>query len=191
MKRGRILALATLSCLVLSIGILGAGTSSTGGSISVGDFAVMIASRVTPEDAAKNLTPASAAEVLKKAGVKSLPELNSPLTEAETTAIFAQFGITLQAMSPSDLMDRARAESLVGTFADTLSAKVEANERFGVPAKNDPSSSISLDAGINDCRALPKTKDCHQCCIALGFAHKVCGKSCSNNPHLSGVEPTP
>src|SRR5262245_49116364 len=47
MKSGRILALATLSCLVLSIGFLGAGTSSEK-SVSVGDFAVMIASRINP-----------------------------------------------------------------------------------------------------------------------------------------------
>ena len=191
MKRGRILALATLSSLVLSIGFLGAGTSSTGNSVSVGDFAVMIASRVSPEEAVKGLNPASAAEVLKKAGIKTLPELNAPLTESEATAIFAQFGITIQSMRPSDLLDRARAESLVGTFSDTLSAKAEANGRLGVPVKNDTLSSVSLDTTITDCRALPKTKDCHQCCLALGFAHKQCGKACSNNPHLSAIEPTP
>jgi hypothetical protein len=190
MKRGRILALATLSCLVLSIGILGAGTTSQS-SVSVGDFAVMIASRMNPEEAAKGITPATAAEVLKKAGIKGLPELNSPLTESETASIFSQFGITLQSFHPSDLMDRARAESLIGTFSDTLSAKFEANSKIGGSAKMNPPSTVTLDTGIDTCRALAKTKDCHTCCLALGFGKNECGKLCSNNPHVSGSEPTP
>ena len=189
MKRGRILALATLSCLVLSIGILGAGTASQS-SISVGDFAVMIASRVNPEEATKGVTPVSAAETLKKAGIKSLPELNSTLTEGETAAIFSQFGITLQSFHPSDLMDRARAESLVGTFSETLSGKFEANTKINT-SKVAPPTTITPETTMTDCRALPKQKDCHACCEAIGFPHNQCGKLCSNNPHVSGIEPTP
>jgi hypothetical protein len=82
---------------------------------------------------------------------------------------------------------------LVATFGDTLAARSEASNRISAPGKNSgPSATIVLDTTpIQDCQALPKTKDCHQCCLALGYAHKVCGPACGNGPKASGVEPTP
>jgi len=192
MMRSKYFALGTLACLVVSAGILFAGTSSST-SISVGDFAVMIASRVNPEAAAKGLTPSSAVDLLGKSGVKVKSNLSSPLTEGDASEIFSQFGITLQSMRPGSSLDRSKASALVGTFGDTLAAKSDASSRLTSPGKNSgpAATTVAIETTIQDCQALPKTKDCHQCCLALGFAHKVCGPSCGNGPKASGVEPTP
>lgn len=189
MTRGKLLALALLACLVISTGILIAGTTTS--SISVGDFAVMIASRVNPEAAAKGLTPASASELLKKSGIKVKSELDSALTESEAADIFSQFGITLQSLRPMDTLDRTKASALVGTFGDTLAARTQTTTRVNAPGKSTTGTTITLDTTIQDCQALPKTKDCHQCCLGLGYAHKVCGPACGNGKKSSGIEPTP
>jgi len=189
MTRGKLLALAVLACLVISTGILVAGTTTN--SISVGDFAVMIASRVNPEAAAKGLTPASASDLLKKSGIKVKSSLDSALTEAEASDIFSQFGITLQSLRPLDTLDKTKASALVSTFGDTLAARTESNVKVGGPVKSTPGITITPETTMADCQQLPKTKDCHQCCLALGFAHKVCGPGCGNGPKSSGVEPTP
>jgi hypothetical protein len=192
MMRSKFLALGTLACIVVSAGILFAGTGSSSSSMSVGDFAVMIASRVNPEAAAKGLTPSSAVEVLGKSGVKVKSNLSSPLTEADATEIFSQFGITLQSMQPGSILDRSKASALVGTFGDSLAAKSDASSRLTSPGKSStPATTISVETAIQDCQALPKTKDCHTCCLNLGYAHKVCGPACGNGPKASGIEPTP
>lgn len=192
MMRSKFLALGTLACLALSAGILFAGSGTPSSAMSVGDFAVMIASKVSPEAAAKGLTPSSAVDLLGKSGVKVKSNLDSPLTEADATEIFSQFGITLQSLRPGSNLDRSKATALVGTFGDTLAARSDSTGRLTSPGKNTaPGTTISLETTIQDCQALPKTKDCHQCCLALGFAHKVCGPSCGNGPKASGVEPTP
>ena len=187
----RYLALGTVACLVLSAGILLAGTNSSSNTMTVGDFAVMIAARVNPE-AAKGITPSSAVDLLGKSGIKVKASLSSPLTEADAIEIFSQFGITLQSVRPGETLDRSKASALVGTFGDTLAARSEANNRITMPGKTTtPPAGITLDTTIQDCQALPKTKDCHQCCLALGYAHKVCGPACGNGPKASGIEPTP
>jgi hypothetical protein len=188
MTRGKLLALALLACLVISTGILSAGTTTS--SISVGDFAVMIASRVNPEAAAKGLTPVSASELLKKSGIKVKSNLDSDLTESDAADIFSQFGITLQSLRPMNTLDRTKASALVSTFGDTLAARTQTTVKVSAPTKNTSGTVISTEA-IQDCQALPKTKDCHDCCNALGYANKVCGQACSGGPKASGVEPTP
>jgi hypothetical protein len=191
MRRGRFLAIATLACLVLSTGILFAGTGSTKSTISVGDFAVMIASRVSPEAAAKGLTPSSAVGLLGKSGVKVKASLSSPLTEADATEIFSQFGITIQSLRPGDNLDRSKASALVETFGDTFAARFEASNRVSAPGKSTPPSTVAIETVIQDCQALPAQKDCHLCCESLGYAKKTCGQACSNGPKASAVEPTP
>jgi hypothetical protein len=152
----------------------------------------MIASRVNPEAAAKGLTPSSAVDLLGKSGVKVKSNLSAPLTEADASEIFSQFGITLQSMQPGSMLDRSKASALVGTFGDTLAAKSDASSRLTSPGKSSsPATTVAIETTIQDCQALPKTKDCHQCCLALGYAHKVCGPSCGNGPKASGTEPTP
>src|SRR5262245_24617133 len=160
MTRGKLLALALLACLAISTGILIAGTTTN--SISVGDFAVMIASRVNPEAAAKGLTPVSASELLKKSGIKMKSNLDSDLTESDAANIFSQFGITLQSLRPLDTLDRTKASALVGTFGDTLAARTQSTTKINAPAKNTSTGIITVETTIQDCQALPKTKDCHQ-----------------------------
>lgn len=186
MIRGRLLVIAVVTGLVFSAAAL----SMAAGNLTVGDFAVMVASRVSPNS--PQLTPAAAAEILKKNGIRVPTELSSPLTEAEVVDLFSQFGITIQAAHPSNQMDRSKAQALVGTFGDTLEARSSgANVKTSSQGKTSALTSVTLESDLTPCQDLPRTKDCHTCCKALGYANKVCGQACSGGPKASAYEPTP
>src|SRR5690348_10274412 len=80
MIRSRALLFGLLACL-LTATLLVAGSTPAPSSLTVGDFAVMMASKISPDGATQAITPVQAAEILKKSGVKVETDLASPLTE--------------------------------------------------------------------------------------------------------------
>jgi hypothetical protein len=209
MTRGRFLAFS-IACL-LTVSVVAAGSASSGKSLTVGDFAVMVASRINPGEAtSQELTPAEAASLLEKSGVKVKADLASPLTEAQAADIFSQLGITLQAAGADDLLDSARAASLVDVFGTTIAANGNKQAgAFGVKAKGPGTTAtgagtITLDLTPADCQALPRPpapcdgpqsvcNPCMDCCKnQLGLTGKVCGRLCQKKNLVSSpTEPTP
>jgi len=188
MIRGRFLVIAVLAGLFVSAAAVGSAAEN----LTVGDFVVMVASRVSPATA--HLTPATAAELLKKNGIRVQTDLSSPLTEGEAADLFSQFGITLQSDRPSSQLERSKAEALLRTFGETLAARSTANPVMASSGKgnNSTSPTITLEDALDDCQNLPKVHDCQLCCKALGvYANKACSQACSNSPKASAVEPTP
>jgi len=115
------------------------------------------------------------------------------LTAGDAAEIFRQFGITLQAEHPDSQLSRDRAQVLVNAFSDTFASHASRSASTASPAVHpggQTGGSIGIEA-LEDCQSLPKNKDCHDCCAAMGLPMSVCGKACSNGHKASGSEPTP
>ena len=108
MERRRVLSVGFLACL-LTLSTLLAGTPAPSGTISVGDFAVLVAAKL--DSSRGTLSPALAVDVLRKHGLKVTSDLTSPLTEKETAQIFGQLGIVLQTEHPDSLLSWAVTSS--------------------------------------------------------------------------------
>src|SRR5436309_4572524 len=130
MTRSKFLLFGLLACLV-TVTLVPAAPTTAQGSLTVGDFAALVASRMNPDGVARPVDTASAAEFLRKSGIKLKADLSSPLTEADAADLFHQFGITLQVGQPGTLLTRDRAEALVGIFGSTLTATTS-NKATGV-----------------------------------------------------------
>jgi hypothetical protein len=186
--------------------LLAAAPPQDSKSLTLGDFAVLVASQLEPgEQASKtSLTPQAAAARLQKAGIKLGQDLDSPATEGDAVGIFGQLGISLQAQDPGRLLDRERASSLIGIFAPTLASKL-GSASSGAPGeiRADSRSAatqapVSLDS-LLDCQSLPKTQDCNVCCRDLlggsqneFHTNRICGKACNAKArNVSATEPTP
>ena len=177
--------------------LLAASPVPASGSLTVGEFAEMVAARIQPsENGQAPVSTQAALEKLSKAGVKISADPSAPLSAGDAASIFQQFGITIQAEHPEATMSRDRAQALINTFGDTFTARAE--------SASASSSSLVLKGGngtpisgmpgleaLEDCQSMPKNKDCHECCANLGLAKRVCGKACSNGKKASGSEPTP
>ncbi|HEV8335117.1 MAG TPA: hypothetical protein VGR67_01705 [Candidatus Polarisedimenticolia bacterium] len=173
-------------------------------TITVGDFAVLVASRLQIPDASQPaLTQEAAVMVLQRSGIKIRPELSSTMTEADAADIFGQLGISLAAQDPASPLLRDRALSLLGIFGSTLSAKVgTVSPAFSRTGGADLSSSAPapmLEQSIIECQNLPKTQDCQTCCRDLlggaqsdSHTNRICGKACNTKSrNVSASEPTP
>jgi hypothetical protein len=173
-------------------------------SISVGDFAVLIASRLASTGTSRApLTAESAATALQAAGVKIPKDLGAPMTEADAVEIFRQFNISLAPQDGARLLDPSRASSLVGIFASTLSARSASQagrtDSSGGTGESATNASQGLLESIADCQALPKTQDCQQCCRDLlggnsndPHTNRTCAKACNTKArNVSPSEPTP
>jgi hypothetical protein len=173
-------------------------------TITVGDFAVLVASRLQIPDASQPaLTQEAAAMVLQRSGIKIRPELSSTMTEADAADLFGQLGISLAAQDPSSPLLRDRALSLLGIFGSTLSAKVGTvspgflSRTGGVDLSS--SAPAPMLESITDCQNLPKTQDCQTCCRELlggaqsdSHTNRICGKACNTKSrNVSASEPTP
>ena len=182
-----------------------AGSTNTSGSLTVGDFAVLLASKVSTEDVQGPLTPAIAADVLRKHGLNLNSDLSSTVTEKEAAEFFGQLGITLQTERPESLLTPERAASLVGIFGSNLAA---AGTRTGQTATLKTSGSTpvapTLDTTPYDCQKLPKPPSpcdgpqevcnpCMYCCkVELNLTGAICGQLCQKkNLVVSPTEPTP
>ena len=202
MDRRRVLFVGSLAC-ALSLSVLLAAAPVPSDGLSVGDFAVMVASKIQSDDAA--LTKESASNLLKKHGVKLAADLNSPLTEKEAASLFGQLGIVLQTDHPESFLSRDRAASLVGIFGSNLASASEKNTgTFNARTGGTTEAIPSLDTTPLDCQALPRPPSpcsgpqsvcnpCMDCCKnQLGLTGKVCGRLCQKkNLDVSPGEPTP
>ena len=173
-------------------------------TMSVGEFAVLVASRLPGAEASPTpLTPESAAALLQGAGIKIQQELSAPMTEGAAADIFRQFNIAIEPRDAQSPLDPNRASSLIGIFGSTLSARggVQA-ARTEAKAAGGASLNSNLPSGflesIADCQSLPKTQDCQNCCRELlgggndPHTNRICGKACNTKArNVSASEPTP
>jgi len=197
----------TLSRVVLGLAaasFLAAMPVPAARTLTVGDFAVLVASRVQIPDASQPaLTQEAAATILQRSGIKIRPELSSTMTEADAADVFGQLGISLAAQDPSSPLLRERAVSLIGIFGSTLSAKVGTVSAGFLSRAGGADLSSSAPApmleSIVDCQGLPKTQDCQTCCRDLlggtqndNHTNRICGKACNTKSRsVSASEPTP
>ena len=205
MSRGKVVAILAVGLFAASL--LTAGAATDKGSLTVGDFAVMIASKVNTEAPNARMTPEQATGLLAKSGVKIKGNLASPLTEEGAAEIFGQFGITLQAGRTNELLDPARAKVLVGLFGDTLASHGAAGNTSlkGVRTSGSSTSgSPSIETTVAECQSLPRPpapcdapqsvcNPCMECCkVQLNLTGKTCGTICQKkNLTVSPGEPTP
>jgi hypothetical protein len=198
-----------LTALGLVLGatlILAATPVPAAKSLTVGDFAVLIASRLDLSDPFQApSTPETAAAALEKGGIRLRQDLSSPLTEGDAVGIFDQFGIVLQTEHPENLMAPERAASLLGIFGDTLAS---AEARFDTRAASRITNSVlgapTVEVTPYDCQLLPRPPSpcvgpqsvcnpCMDCCKnLLGLTGRICGPLCQKkNLIVSPSEPTP
>ncbi|HEV8375579.1 MAG TPA: hypothetical protein VGR38_05015 [Candidatus Polarisedimenticolia bacterium] len=204
MERRRVLLVGFLACL-LTLSTILAGAPAPASSISVGDFAVLVAAKLDAENSQAALTPDSAAEILKKHGVKMTADLSSSLTEKDAVGLFGQLGIVLQTEHPESLLSRERAASLVGIFSSNLASTGDrTGSTFNARAEGTGASTPSIETTPLDCQSLPRPpapcsgpqsvcNPCMDCCKnSLGLTGKTCGKLCQKkNLVVSPGEPTP
>jgi len=205
MGRRCILFVGFVVC-VLALTTLQASSTAPTGTISVGDFAVLVASKmnVNPGDAQEPLTPAAAADVLRKHGLKVDSDLTSPLSEKQASDLFGQLGIALQTASPEAFLTPERAASLIGIFGDNLaSTGTRINESLttktsastlGTPTTEDITPQYCQTLWpLPDCKTQVECNPCMYCChTLLGLNGKVCGHLCQKkNLIVSPEEPTP
>ena len=202
MERRRVLSVGFLACL-LTLSTLLAGTPAPSGTISVGDFAVLVAAKL--DSSRGTLSPALAVDVLRKHGLKVTSDLTSPLTEKEAAGMFGQLGIVLQTDHPENLLNRERAANLVGIFGGNLAS---AGDRIDATLNSKSAAGGAAPPIIEttplDCQSLPRPpapcsgpqsvcNPCMDCCKnQLGLTGKTCGKLCQKkNLVVSPGEPTP
>ena len=214
MERRRVLSVGFLACL-LTLSTLLAGTPAPSGTISVGDFAVLVAAKLDADSSRGTLSPALAVDVLRKHGLKVTSDLTSPLTEKETAQIFGQLGIVLQTEHPDSLLSWDRVSSLVGIFGSNMASfgDRQAASSFASKSSTGSAGTPTLDTTLQDCQSLPRPTDpaviaacnsnnpppqsvcnpCQDCCKnQLGLTGKSCGKACAQkNLVISPDEPTP
>ena len=204
MLRRRVLLLGVLAGLFM--GAMPVGDSAKArDEISVGDFAVMIASKLSPTEAEGPLTPAQAAEILARHGVKGATTVSSPLTEKDAVEFFRPFGITLQSRRPQEALGLDRAAALLSVFGSTLSAKASHAANGARIERQLGGGPITLDEITPlDCQSLvppspcggggqPSCNPCMDCCLnQLGLTGKDCGHLCQKkNLVVTPTDPTP
>ena len=198
-----------LMCLLAST-LVAYGVTAPQQDLTVGDFMVMVASRVNPDETAERMEPERAVEFLAQAGIEVGRDLDSPLTEEKVAGIFSQFGITLQMADPGALLDQERANLLVQVFGDTLHTHGLNTEGLFLSNRSVGNGKISGPDGTlenltpADCQKLPRPQPCGgggqqscnpcmDCCLNdLDLTGRVCGRLCQKkNLTSSPSEPTP
>ena len=205
MTRRSLLSVGFLGCFLIAATVLLAGSPAPTGNISVGDFAVMVASRLEPgETSNQHLTPERAAEILSKHKVKINSDLTSALTEKDATDMFRQLGITLQSANPDNPLSAQHASALVGIFESHLNSAGTKTNGSVIRTTGGSSTTVNPDTTPLDCQSLPRPPSpcvgpqsvcnpCMDCCKnQLGLTGKTCGHLCQKaNLVVSGSEPTP
>ena len=205
MERRCVLFVGFVVCL-LALTTLQASSTAPTGTISVGDFAVLVASKMTvsPGDTQGPLTPAVAADILRKHGLKVNSDLTSPLSEKQAAELFGQIGIALQTEHPEALLSPERAASLVGIFGGNLAstgARIDTSLATKTSASA-PAAPTVEDLTPFDCQKLwpdptCTTQECKNPCMyccqfTLALNGQVCGHLCQKkNLVVSPDEPTP
>jgi hypothetical protein len=202
MRLRRVILVGFLAGL-LTLTMVLAGTPAPTGSITVGDFASLVAAKVAEYEGTPS--PAVAADILKKHGVKLNSDLTSPLTEKEASEIFGQLGIALQTGHPEDILTRERADNLIGIFGSSLTA---AGDKFdstlNLKSSGGAAAAPTIETTPFECQSLPRPpapcvgpqsvcNPCMDCCkVQLNLTGKTCGRLCQKkNLVISPEEPTP
>jgi len=195
MTRSKRAIFTSLAPVALATLLVAASSAPAPTSLTVGEFASMVAAKLQPSSNQAPMSQDAALQKLSKAGIKFGSEPSDVLSAGEAASIFQQFGITIQAEHPQEALTRDRATVLVNTFGDTFTTRTDASAsasgaaiRTGNGTQGSPVPSLEA---LEDCQSMPKNKDCHECCANLGYAKRVCGKACSNGHKSSGSEPTP
>jgi hypothetical protein len=179
--------------------------AKTPDEISVGDFALMVASRLGSAEGTGPLAAARAGEILGKIGANSAPRASSPLTEQDAVEFFRPFGITLQSRHPGEILGRSRASALLGIFGSTLSAQGGQADHLSRMVKQIAAGPVGFDDLTPlDCQSLVPSSPCGgggqtscnpcmDCCLnQLGLTGKDCGQLCQKkNLIVSPTDPTP
>ncbi|HEV8375578.1 MAG TPA: hypothetical protein VGR38_05010 [Candidatus Polarisedimenticolia bacterium] len=195
-----------MSALVLGLLLLAAAPVPQGRGLTVGEFAVLVASNLAPNESQKTpFTPDLAVARLQSAGLKIRNDVSSPATEGDAVQIFRQLGISIETRDSAALLDRDRATSLIGVFRNSLSSRpgtassTTPSATTNTAAASPSADSAALLESIADCQALAKTPDCQACCRALFpqgqnefHSNRVCAKACNTKArNVSPAEPTP
>jgi hypothetical protein len=85
-------------------------------SITLGEFAVKVATQLQLPAPGSGFTPEAAAWALLQKGVRVRPELGSPLVEGDVVAILTGLGYHIRTTTPSRVMTRDRLDAIVTVF---------------------------------------------------------------------------
>jgi len=197
--------LTTLAFLLGTALVLSAAPLPAARSLTVGEFAMLVAGRTHQADPSlAPATPEAAVASLQALGIRIRPELSSPLTEGDAVELFQQFGISLQAQAPDNLLDRDRAASLIGIFGGNLAstgtltgaspASTTSASTLGAPTVEELTPEYCQTLWpLPNCRTQVECNPCMYCCNKqLALNGTVCGHLCQKkNLVVSPDEPTP
>jgi len=85
-------------------------------TITLGEFAVKVATQLQLAAPSGALTPEGAAWALLQKGVRLRPELGSPLVEGDVVGILTGLGYHIRTTTPSRVMTRDRLDAIVTVF---------------------------------------------------------------------------
>ncbi len=177
--RRKVLAFVVAASLPLAVlaATVATGTKAPK-SLSVGDFAVMLASA---SGGARDLDAARAADSLVRSGVQ-LGDLKATLTDGKLAEILRTYGLKVASSSPDSPVSRGKAEA----------ALLLVN---GAPGQaKGTASAASVAPGtqtLNDCLAQPNHGQCEVCCKGFGTTASQCARFCQQINKPSDSEPLP
>jgi hypothetical protein len=178
-KRSGVLTFMVAVSLPLAILAATATTGSkTPKSLSVGDFAVMLASA---SGGARDLDAARAADSLVRSGVR-LGDLNATLTDGRLAEILRTYGLKVTSTSPDSAVSREKAQAAL-----LLVNGAPGPGRSMAPASRVPPGTQTLD----DCLAQPNHGQCENCCKDFGSSGSQCARFCQQINKPSDSEPLP
>jgi hypothetical protein len=176
-----VLALISAISLAAFAAAQSQGKDAKGKRVTVGDFAVMLASNAK---GGERLEVNSAAEKLLKTGVPLGSDLNAPLSERKLAEILGYYGLQAKTSSPDQAVSRAKAEAavaLVSTSSDKLRlASGPDSATVPPPALECIKPDISRNHG-----------SCVNCCKDLGGSANACSQLCMAINKPSADEPLP
>jgi hypothetical protein len=164
------------------------------GSITVGEFAVKVASLALDSPAERQaLTPKTALESLGRAGLRFGTSHDAVLTEADLSGFFRQAGVRLEVSRPANPVSAAQAGAVLSSFGRYFAS------RAADPARNllvNPpdrlSSAAPLPEDLSQCLVLPTVPECKACCLSLPGIEEngSCGRACGRAHAGKVVSPT-
>jgi hypothetical protein len=85
-------------------------------TVTVGEFAIRVATQLHLPAPAGGFTPEAAAWALLQKGVRVRPELAAPLVEGDVVSILTGLGYRLRTTTPSRVMTRDRLDAITTVF---------------------------------------------------------------------------
>lgn len=92
------------------------GAAVAPATLTVGDFAMKVATHLHLSVPAGGYTPESAAWALLQKGVRLRPELGAPLVEGDVVEILTGLGYRIRTTTPSRVMTRDRMDAITSVF---------------------------------------------------------------------------